>query len=681
MNSGINSAPQAITEALRSIGAVFEPGDVIEIRALDVGRTPDRAGNTFAGYFNFENSEAIASAIRKVDGRAEGVYVVLNRFNPDLLARSNNHLTSRPKHTTSDADIIEWRWLFIDADANRPAGISATAAEHEAALQRTLAIRDYLAERGWPEPVRGDSGNGGHLLYRLPYLDLEHASDLVKRCLKALSARFSDQAVKVDEATGNAARMCKLYGTMAQKGDSMPERPHRRSFLLEAPERIEPVGLETLEALASEAVVAPPPASVGKREVKAHGGFDIHQWLAQSSLEIIKGPEAYGGGRKWTLRLCSFNTEHVKPVVIELASGALVYRCLHKSCQGNDWRAFRILIDPTSSLAPTSGHGSLGMPLPAEAPSLITDLSQLPSVWGLEATLNWCVEDMIARGSVTLICSESGTGKTWLGYYIAGCVAHGIPVLGRNVQQAKVLYLDGENPLYTVKQRLSSLGIQETEDVTVWGGWSPSPPQGPESQLLIAFARHHKPLIIFDSLIEFHPGSEQSSTETRAFMRHFRILANLGATVIVLHHSGKAETAKIYRGSSDIKAAVDTAYQLESIDKESNRLGKLSLKCFKGRLVPGQNFGLEFQEGNGFIACDVPKARTKTVESVIEDILEAHPRCNQKEVVRLGRETGCSKRQLEHSLKTGCWHREAGPNNSILYGLPEPADFDKEYKK
>ena len=92
MNSGdsvMNSA-QAITEVLRAVGALFEPGDVIEIRALDVGRTPDRAGNTFAGYFNFENSEAIASAIRKVDGSAEGVYVVLNRFNPDLLARSNN---------------------------------------------------------------------------------------------------------------------------------------------------------------------------------------------------------------------------------------------------------------------------------------------------------------------------------------------------------------------------------------------------------------------------------------------------------------------------------------------------------------------------------------------------------------------------------------------------------------
>src|SRR5205814_3815480 len=103
-----------------------------------------------------------------------------------------------------------------------------------------------------------------------------------------------------------------------------------------------------------------------------------------------------------------------------------------------------------------------------------------------------------------------------------------------------------------------------------------------QNPLVIEFTRQHRGMIIYDSLIEFHSGSEQSSTETRAFMRYFRALANLGATVGILHHTGKAETAKIYRGSSDIKAAVDTAYLLESPDKEQRTLGRLSLRCFKG---------------------------------------------------------------------------------------------------
>ncbi|MCX6624787.1 MAG: AAA family ATPase [Acidobacteria bacterium] len=316
--------------------------------------------------------------------------------------------------------------------------------------------------------------------------------------------------------------------------------------------------------------------------------------------------------------------------------------------------------------------------VPAVDPTpLITSLSQLPSVWSLESSLDWCVEEMIARGSITLICSESGTGKTWLGYYIAGCVACGLPVLGRRVWRSKVLYLDGENPLYTVKQRLFDLGIQETGDLIVWGGWNLSPPQGPQSRLLIEFARQHGPLMIFDSLIEFHPGSEQSSTETRAFMKYFRALANLGATIVVLHHSGKAETAKIYRGSSDIKAAVDTAYQLESADKESNRLGRLSLKCFKGRLMPGQNFELEFRAKEGFVACDVV-TRTATVVEIITDILQSNPGSNQSQIVRLGRDRACRKGQLEQCLATGNWQKTVGPNNSILYSLPELDDPDQE---
>jgi hypothetical protein len=56
---GPRPAQQAVNEALRAIGALFEPGDVIEIRALDVDRKPDRGGVTYSGYFNFESRDAI----------------------------------------------------------------------------------------------------------------------------------------------------------------------------------------------------------------------------------------------------------------------------------------------------------------------------------------------------------------------------------------------------------------------------------------------------------------------------------------------------------------------------------------------------------------------------------------------------------------------------------------------
>ena len=209
------------------------------------------------------------------------------------------------------------------------------------------------------------------------------------------------------------------------------------------------------------------------------------------------------------------------------------------------------------------------------------------------------------------------------------------------------------------------------------GGWNTPPPPGPLSKVIREFAREHKGLIIYDSLIEFHTGSEQSSTETRTFMRQFRALANLGATVIVLHNAGKAETAKLYRGSSDIKAAVDTAYLLRRTDDGSQKLGKLSMTCFKGRLTPGQNFGLKYCQKQGFIQCD-DFAPTKTVEEIISDILGSHPHSNQSQVVKIALAQGCTKRQAEECLKNGLWGSRPGPKNSTLYSFPknlsEPED-------
>ena len=63
--------------------------------------------------------------------------------------------------------LCERRWLLIDVDPERPSGISATDAEKAAAQKKAREIYRFLKERGWPEPVVADSGNGYHLLYRI----------------------------------------------------------------------------------------------------------------------------------------------------------------------------------------------------------------------------------------------------------------------------------------------------------------------------------------------------------------------------------------------------------------------------------------------------------------------------------------------------------------------------------
>lgn len=56
-------ARQSAENARRWIGLLFQPGDVIEIRALSVDRDPSRGGITYSGYFNVEASDDISKAL------------------------------------------------------------------------------------------------------------------------------------------------------------------------------------------------------------------------------------------------------------------------------------------------------------------------------------------------------------------------------------------------------------------------------------------------------------------------------------------------------------------------------------------------------------------------------------------------------------------------------------------
>jgi hypothetical protein len=301
-------------------------------------------------------------------------------------------------------------------------------------------------------------------------------------------------------------------------------------------------------------------------------------------------------------------------------------------------------------------------------PGPISDVSALPSVWDLDDTIEWLVPDIIPRASVNLISAESGTGKTWLAYAIAGAVAHGAGFIGRAAQSAPVLYLDGENPLYVVKRNLGDLGITATDNLRIWGGWNTEPPPGPDDQRVLRFATADpKPLLIWDSLVEFAQADEQSSTEMREFMKHFRRLAHLGATIIVLHHTGKSAGSKEYRGSSDIKAAVDVAYRMTGKPR-AGKLHGLDLEPFKSRIAPGQRFAMEFSEGRGFVPSAAPMATPRVdSEQVVRRIVMEHPHSNASEIKAMAKPLGIPKNKVDEILGNGEYSIERGPGAAKLY--------------
>lgn len=323
-----------------ALAVLYEQGQVVELRIPKV----DNKKRTDSGYFT--DMGMLAAAAAKYDGRAAGVYITLNPVEPALLARAKNHIREWAELTTSDEYIAQRRWLPIDCDPKvngkkRPAGVSSTDAEHQAAIEKAQAIQDWLSAAGWPDPIVADSGNGGALLYRVDLPNDKESADLIAACLKALAARFDDQTADIDTAVFNAARIWKLYGTLAGKGDSTVERPHRRAGLLTVPESSRPVPHSLLQTLA-RSLDQPKPTN-GTRPA-----IDARDWLSKHGLSIAGEKTGKDGSTIYTLDTCPFNADHAAPdaCVIQHRSGALVFKCLHSSCQSYDWRALREKMEP-----------------------------------------------------------------------------------------------------------------------------------------------------------------------------------------------------------------------------------------------------------------------------------------------------------------------------------------------
>ena len=252
----------------KGLRVLLEQGAVAELRALKTSQ------GTLSGYFN--DKWLLADAAARVSGKAPGVYITINPVRRDLLARAANRLVPYAKRTTTDADIVRRRWFGVDFDAVRPAGISATDGEHNAALDRAQQAKTWLQSQGFPDPIFADSGNGGHLLFKIDLPNDKTSAKLLKRCLNALALRLNDGKVEVDPRTFNASRIWKVYGTLAAKGTNTAHRPHRRAALVHVPASIKTVRPALLEQLA--ATVSQP-----ENRPKKKLNLDPNAWAKESA--------------------------------------------------------------------------------------------------------------------------------------------------------------------------------------------------------------------------------------------------------------------------------------------------------------------------------------------------------------------------------------------------------------
>lgn len=175
---------------------------------------------------------------------------------------------------------------------------------------------------------------------------------------------------------------------------------------------------------------------------------------------------------------------------------------------------------------------------------------------------NYLVKGLLDRGTYGEIYGPSGEGKTFVVMDIGYHIALGKEWMGHKVRQADVLYVGFEafGGLATRAQALMEKYDRGAPMYFLPGDFNLREPEGRQALGQSIAALPNKPgLIVIDTFAyALMGGDENSAQDVQAFNVAVQaLIANTGATVLIIHHTGKDES-KGARGSSAMKAAVDT---------------------------------------------------------------------------------------------------------------------------
>ena len=319
---------------LRKALSILKPNnELFEIRILM------KPKKTLSGYF--KSIDKAIEELSKQNLRNANVFWTLNVVREECYDRIQHDTFAIPENTTADPEILGYKWLLIDLDPVRPTGVSSTDEQLKLAKVKASKIVSYLRGQGFEEPVIAMSGNGYHLLY-LINAKTERES-IIEQFLKAIDLLFSDDDVKVDTANFNPSRICKLYGTLAQKGAGTDERPHRMSYIYKAPEEPRVTSVAYIQKIADLLPKKEAPQAYNNYNPTK---FDVEDWMRKYGIRYEeKSGSEY---RKYILDVCPFNHNHKAPdsMITVGSSGAIGFHCFHDSCQNKTWRDVRMMFEP-----------------------------------------------------------------------------------------------------------------------------------------------------------------------------------------------------------------------------------------------------------------------------------------------------------------------------------------------
>lgn len=260
--------------------------------------------------------------------------------------------------------------------------------------------------------------------------------------------------------------------------------------------------------------------------------------------------------------------------------------------------------------------------------------------WGEQtrpAEGSWLIKGVLPTSGLAAIYGPSRAGKSFLGLEWCLRIAHGDDVLGLKTKQTGVAYV-GAEAANGIRKRIRAWMVEhgredeEAPFALIGRSVDFSTPEAPDVdeliELLNAAAIEFKErgarlgVVVVDTFARATPGADENSSADMgaALSALERIADELGALVLVVHHTGK-DAARGARGHSSFFAALDTAIEIQHDEEAATR----SLKLAKQKDdEDGRSWGFKLKpvsidtdaDGDPVTSCvveytDAPEAKSK----------------------------------------------------------------------
>ncbi|AZL15271.1 AAA family ATPase [Rickettsiales endosymbiont of Stachyamoeba lipophora] len=260
------------------------------------------------------------------------------------------------------------------------------------------------------------------------------------------------------------------------------------------------------------------------------------------------------------------------------------------------------------------------------------------------------VHPILPKQGLAMIYAKRGIGKTFVALQLSCCIASAVNMFDdkwKIERPYKVLYIDGEMPANTIKERLMSLvdnfqAMKNSDNLKIItpdlqkNGLMPNLATLEGQQLLEEYVLDTD-VIIIDNLSTLCRNGKENDADSWIPVQEWLLrLRALGKSIIIIHHAGKNDQQ---RGTSKREDILDTVIALRRPEHyKSSEGARFEVHYEKSR-------GFSGEEANSFEARLSIDSNTNKASWIVHDIEDA----DLKRILELHKE-GYTRRRISEEL-------------------------------